>query len=106
MYPRFVRLLFVCLSIVVTASSQTELLKHADQLAWRGNWVKAGPLYEDIERSSAEKGDNKNALRARIGYIRSQMQCGSASKLLHEMNHELANPVIDADPELKIRALA
>ena len=34
----------------ILAQNSSHLLARADQLAWRGNWVKAGLLYEQAER--------------------------------------------------------
>jgi hypothetical protein len=102
---RFVPLFLVCLSIVATATPQTALRK-ADQLAWRGNWVKAGPLYTQAEEEFNQAGDSKNALKAKLGRLRSQMQCASCTELSRELDQVLGNSIVETDPELKLQALA
>lgn len=90
----------------ILAQNSSHLLARADQLAWRGNWVKAGLLYEQVEREVARSDDKKGARRARIGLMRSQMQSDSCGELLGQINRELTNPGLETDAELKIRALA
>jgi hypothetical protein len=53
---RFVPLFLVGLSIVATATPQT-VLRRADRLAWRGNWVKAGPSYARAEEEFNQAGE-------------------------------------------------
>jgi CHAT domain-containing protein len=100
----------ICVALVcpVTplAHSTPQILARADQLAWRGNWVKAGLLYEQAERELKQSGDKKGCQSATVGRIRSQMQHGSCSTLLEQINRELTNPLFETDTELKIRALA
>lgn len=90
----------------IPAHNPAQILKRADQLSWRGNWVEAGLLYEQAETELKQSGDKTGALRARVGWIRSQMQHGSCGTLLEQVNRELTNPLFETDTELKIRALA
>jgi CHAT domain-containing protein len=88
------------------AHNSSQILARADQLAWRGNWVGAGLLYEQAESELKQSGDRKGFLRATVGRMRSEMQQGSCGTLLEQLNRELTNPLFETDTELKIRALA
>ena len=101
--------LLVCFAASVAAQADSKgvkLLSRADQLAWRGNWPKAGPLYAQAEEEFNQVGDSKNALKATLGRIRSRMQNAPSTTLTEELDRELTNPVLDTDPQLKIRAMA
>src|SRR5689334_15775205 len=54
--------------------NSTKVLSRAEHLAWRGNWPRAGPLFEQAEKEFSQAGDTRNQLQARLGRIRSQMQ--------------------------------
>jgi tetratricopeptide (TPR) repeat protein len=90
----------------IFAHDTSQILARAEQLAWRGNWVEAGLLYNQAERDLEQSGDTKGCIRARIGRIRSQMQHGSCGALLDQINRELTNPLFETSSELKIHALA
>jgi len=90
----------------IFARSIAQILSRADQLAWLGNWVEAGLLYEQAEHELERSTDKTRALRVRIGRIRSQMQSGSCGTILDQINRELAVPLFETNTELKIRALA
>ena len=105
MLLRFVPLFLVSLSIVATATPQTAL-RTADRLAWRGNWVKAGPFYAQAEEEFNQAGDSKNALKAKVGRLRSQMQSTLCTELSREIDQALGNSMVITDPELKLQALA
>jgi hypothetical protein len=102
---RFVPLFLVCLSIVATATPQTAL-RRADRLAWRGNWVKAESLYAQAEDEFNQAGDSKNALKAKVGRLRSQMQSTSCTELSKELDQALGNSIVETDPDLKLQVLA
>jgi len=89
MSSRFVPLLLLFFSIDMTASPQTEWLRKADQLAWRGNWTKAGPLYVAPKRNSTQVVTPRTRRRRRLAD--SELRCkaplaqnfpGSSTKLL------------------------
>src|SRR5689334_21474668 len=105
MLLRFVPLFLFCLLIAAIPTPQTAL-KRADRLAWRGNWVKAGPLYAQAEEELNHAGDSKNALKAKLGRLRYQMQCASCTELSRELDQVFGNSIVETDPELKLQALA
>ena len=99
------QILLACI-LAARSDARPRILSHADQLAWHGNWVRAGLLYEKAEQELERSGDQKGVLWARVGRIRSQMQSGSCSMLLDQINGHLTNPDLETDAELKIRAIA
>src|SRR5437870_2339110 len=54
--------------------SAPELLHHALYLADLYNWAAAGPEFAETEKMFAAAGDQRNALYARLGKIRSNLE--------------------------------
>src|ERR1043166_552955 len=50
------------------------LLREANRLSWLFNWPKAGPLYSRAEAVFKAKGDKRNEIYARVGYLRTQSE--------------------------------
>lgn len=86
-------------------NSPQYLLTDADHLAWLYNWPKAGPLYEKAEKGFVQTGDNRDALAARFGVIRAQIDSGSAPSLSSELAEELKTPLVHSDQDLLLRCL-
>jgi CHAT domain-containing protein len=63
-------------------------------------------LYAQAEEEFDQAGDSKNALRARLGRLRAQMQSASCTELSREIDEILGNAIVETDPELKLQALA
>lgn len=83
-----------------------EKLKHALRLADLYNWVDAGPDFAAAEKMYLAAGDQRNALYARLGVIRSL----SEQRPLPETSAELAkylesNPILQTDKELRMFCL-
>lgn len=83
-----------------------ELLQQANQLAEAGNWVAARPLYVQAERAFTQMGDRRQALYAKFGRLRRDVETGSYDDYLKEINADLATPEVAADPALRLRGLA
>jgi tetratricopeptide (TPR) repeat protein len=100
----------ICVALLcqahIFAHNTSQILARADQLAWRGNWVEAGLLYQQAEQELERSSDKKDTVRARIGRIRSQMQRGSCDTILDQINHSVRAPILETEAELKIRTLA
>src|SRR6266567_2280053 len=50
------------------------LLAEAERLALLGNWAKARPLFAEAEQKYSQRGDERDALRARIGRLRCDVE--------------------------------
>lgn len=96
-------------SLLVTtcacAQTPTALLEKADHLADSFNLVKAQPLYREAETGFHLAGDADNELRARLGQLRYRVQLGRYTESRVELQRILAIPMVESDPDLKIRAL-
>ena len=68
-------LLIVCSSCVEAQQSQAkELLARALRLADLYNWADAAPAFAEAEQLFTRAGDQRNALYARLGRIRSNIE--------------------------------
>ncbi len=81
------------------------LIRQADQHAWLTDWYTALPLYTNAERAAIVAGDQRNAMYARFGRLRGQMQTLSLVDLSESMAVDLESPVAQADPLLRLRGL-
>src|SRR5678816_737556 len=99
----------VVLAFNILAQSQTtelqRLLVEADRLAWLTDWYKAMPLYAEVERAATQSGDRRNALYAKFGRLRGQMQMRSLVDLSEEIAKDLETPIVARDPRLQLRGL-
>jgi len=77
--------------------------EQAEKFAWRQNWTKAKPLYEQTAREYETKGDARAAAAARIGWILSRIYTASSKELLEELGKELQKPVVAQDASLQLR---
>lgn len=84
----------------------TDLLLHADRLAEQGNWSKARPIYAEAEAEFKRQGDRRNELSAKLGRLHGDVQAGSYRATREEVVRALADPNVNNDSQLKIRALA
>src|ERR1700744_2828339 len=82
------------------------LLSQADHLAEIGNSIKARPLYAQAEQEFRSRGDTKKELHAKLGRLHGEVESVSYSAVSEELERDLANPVVQNDPALKIRALS
>jgi hypothetical protein len=49
-------------------------LAEADRLAWLTNWYDALPIYTEVEQAATKAGNRRNAMYAKFGRLRGQMQ--------------------------------
>jgi len=101
----FAALALTRLSWTAQEEDPQALLAEADRLAWLYNWPKAGPLYAEAEKLFVQSGDANNALYAKFGRIRAQLDTGSLPALSEELANELESPVVSNDPELTLQCL-
>ena len=99
-------LLIVCSSCVEAQRSQAdELLARALYLADLYNWADAAPAFTEAEKLFAAAGDQRNALYARLGRIRSNVE--REQQILPMMSAQLAealddDPLLQNDKELRM----
>lgn len=98
--------LFALISGQVSATEPQDLLSQADKLAEFGNWDKARDLYAQAEQEFHARGDIRNELYAKFGRLHRDVESGSYAAVLHQVEADLKNPIVQNDPALKIRALA
>lgn len=105
----------LCLLAFVSAaaaqsSSTTDAdaaLRQALHYADLYNWADAGPFFSKAEALYRAGGDNRNALYAHIGVIRSTMERRSLPRTSEELAHELdANPLLQRDAKLRMFCLS
>jgi hypothetical protein len=82
------------------------LLRQALQLADFYNWIDAEPSFREAERLYGERGDNRNALYAKLGRIRSTMERVSLPEVSAWLTSELErNTILQNDKELRLFCL-
>ena len=91
---------------LLNAQSAADLLAQADRLADQGNWAKARPIYAAAEDEFAHMADRRNQLLAKLGRLHGDVQAGSYQRTREEVVQILAGTDVQADAQLKIRALA
>src|ERR1035438_345582 len=98
--------LIVCSSFVDAQQPQAkDLLAHALHLADLYNWDDAGPEFADAERLFVDAGDQRNALYAKLGRIRSHID--RDQQTLPAVAAQLAealedDPLLQNDKELRM----
>ena len=89
-----------------TTDDPDVLLKKALHLGDLYNWADAAPLFTEAEQLYATHGDNRDALYAHLGQIRSTMEQRSLPEISEELGAELEkNPVLQSDKELRLFCL-
>jgi hypothetical protein len=82
------------------------LLKKALHLGDLYNWADAAPLFAEAEQLYAARGDDRNALYAHEGRIRSTMEQLSLPETSQELGSELDNnPLFQSDKQLRLFCL-
>ncbi len=81
------------------------LLEEAKHLSMLENWYAAAPLFERAEALFTAAGDSRNQTFARIGRIRARAEEMSQPEVSRLLEQELANPVLQADPKMRLWCL-
>jgi len=82
------------------------LLRHALHLADLYNWVDAAPEFAKAETTFLASGDQKNALYARIGLMRGNLERGGLLARSAELAGELLdNPLLQSDKQMRMFCL-
>jgi len=111
---RFTPLLacFVSATILPAAHAQqaerpaSDVLQHALHLADLYNWSDAAPEFREAEKMFQAAGDQRNALYAKLGRIRSNIQERTLPETSGELTRELdTNPILQTDKQLRLFCL-
>ena len=105
-------LLFVYLAVpllllgdTVPGTPETQLAE-AERLAWVKNWTRAEPFFAAAEQGFQARGDKRNALFAQVGRLRGQLPKLPLAETSDTLATLLDDPLVQNDPELKLRCLA
>ena len=83
--------------------SAQDLLHHALYLADLYNWTDAGPEFSQAEKKFAAEGDQRNALYARLGRLRSTVEHSPLPAISAQLGTELdTNPLLRNDKQLRL----
>src|SRR5438128_1355239 len=100
-----IALVFLSLSPGRTSSDPHHLLEDADRLALLYNWPKAARLYTEAERRFTQVGDNKSALYAKFGRIRSELKGEALPPISERLSRDLESSLVKSDPKLELQCL-
>jgi len=83
----------------------TARLQEADRRAWLTDWYSALPLYQQAEKDALRANDRRNAMYARFGRLRGEMQTLSLADLSEQIAADLETPIAKSDAHLWLRGL-
>ena len=93
--------LALCLASSARAASEFSAeLQEADRLAWLTNWYDALPIYAEVERVATEAGNRRDALYAKCGCLRGQMQTLPLPDISEQIAPDLESPIGKQDGRL------
>ena len=104
-------LLFVLLAVSLLSAQDSmpgtpeAQIAEAERLAWLKNWHRAEPFFAAAERGFQARGDKRNTLFAQIGRLRGQLPRLPLAETSDTLATLLDDPVVQSDPELKLRCL-
>jgi CHAT domain-containing protein len=76
----------------VPSDSPAGLLRHADELAWNNNWLRAVPIYARAEQGFRKQGDAGHALYAHVSQVPPKMENSDLSQLIADLTADLKLP--------------
>lgn len=108
--PFFITLFLLLASLMQPLAAQpqpaAERLQHALRLADLYNWADASPDFAEAERMFLAAGDQRNALYARLGVIRSTSEQHPLPETSAQLAKDLqSNPILQTDKELRMFCL-
>ena len=80
-------------------------LEEADRLAWLTNWYQALPIYADVEQAASKAAKRRDAMYAKFGRLRGQMQILPLPEISEEIAADLDTPLAKQDRRLRLRGL-
>ena len=104
--PAFFVLLLSSSANAQSASSDIGArLADADRLAWLTNWYDALPIYAEVEQAASKAGNRRDAMYARFGRMRGQMQVLPLPDISEQIAADLDTPLAKQDRRLRLRGL-
>ena len=109
--PRVVALFALVVALLPLNAQQRQrsapdLLHHALYLAELYNWADAGPEFSQAEKLFVAAGDQRNALYARLGRLRSNVEQGTLPAISTQLAAELeTNSLLLNDKQLRMFCL-
>lgn len=82
-----------------------QALQAANHFSWLSNSLKAGPLYKQAATLFGQEGDARDALYARVGYIRAQAESTSFVDISNFLAAQLQSPLVRQHPRLRLWCL-
>ena len=80
-------------------------LSEADRLAWLTTWYDALPIYAEVEHAASKAGNRRDAMYAKFGRLRGQMQILPLPDISEQIAADLETPLAKQDRRLRLRAL-
>src|SRR5215210_8051720 len=87
------------------AASVSAQLREADRRAWLTDWYGALPIYADVERAAAKAGNARDAMYAKFGRLRGQMQTLPLPDISEQIARDLESSHALQDRALRLRGL-
>src|SRR4029450_217385 len=81
------------------------LLAEADRLAWLTNWDAALPIYTRVEEAATKAGNRRDAMYAKFGRLRGQMQTLPLPDISEQIAADLESSLGKQDHKLRLRGL-
>jgi hypothetical protein len=81
-------------------------LAEADRLAWLTNWYDALPIYAEVEQAASKAGNRRDAMYAKFGRLRGQMQILPLPDISEEIANDIETPLAKQDRRLRLRGLS
>lgn len=109
--PVFLRNSAVCIIFLgmcqmTRAQTASDLYAKAEKLYEQGDPYRAAPLFAEAEQQFHAAGDWGNELAAKFGRLHAEADHGHYKAVKAEVEHDLANPLVQNDPRLRIQALS
>jgi CHAT domain-containing protein len=101
----FARPVFRDAARTLQSNDAAAVLAVADHYYWLFNGPAAAPFYARAEELFSQEGDNKNAIHARIGRLRSTAETMSFVELSQILDSYMQNPVVKGDKSLRLWCL-
>jgi len=88
------------------AQSASDLYTKAERMYEQGDPYRAAPLFAQAEQQFHTAGDRRDELAAKLGRLHAEADHGHYKAVKAEVEHDLANPLVQNDPHLRIQALS
>src|SRR5262245_16018834 len=106
MRKQFAAAIVLALSVASSARGEpnfAQTLAEADRLAWLTNWYAALPIYTEVEQAATKAGNRREAMYAKFGRLRGQMQTLPLPDISEHIAADLETPLAKQDRKLRLR---